>query len=65
MAEGNNILIGKNLKIIYDDDSQSPVIKMGICVSKDDIFLQILTQKKISEFLVVSRIIRIEVQDEN
>lgn len=62
MEEGNkDILIGKNLKIIYDDSSQSPVIKIGRCISRQNDFLQILTEKGINEFLVPSRIIRIEV----
>ena len=65
MNDGSDILIGKNLKIIYDDNSQSPVIKIGLCISKDGEFLQIKTPKNISEFLVLKRIIRIEVQNEN
>lgn len=57
--EGKDILIGKRLKIIYDDNSQNPVIKMGQCISKGE-FLEILNDKGINEFLVLSRIIRIE-----
>ena len=56
-----NFLVGKRIKIIYDDSSQNPVIKQGFCKFKDDEFLHILNEKGVLEILVVQRIIRMEV----
>ena len=56
-----DFLIDKRIKVIYDDNSQSPVIKQGYCKFKDDDFLHILNEKNVLEILILSRVIRMEV----
>ena len=57
----NNSIIGKLVKIIYDDGHDSPAPKKGIVANSDEDFVYIKNEKGVLEGLLKSRIIRIEV----
>ena len=59
--EKNNSIIDRQVKIIYDDGHSVPVPKKGIVVNSDEDFIYIRNEKGILEGLLKSRIIRIEV----
>ena len=59
--EQNNSIIGKSVKIIYDDGHNVPAPKKGVVVNSDEDFVYIKNEKGVLEGLLKSRIIRIEV----
>lgn len=54
-------VIGKKVRLIFDDLGQSRS-KVGVIISKDELFIQIQTDNK-KEFIPISKLIRLEVLD--
>lgn len=59
--DNNNSIIGKKVKFIYDDQHEQPVPKKGIVENVDDDFFYIRNDNGNIEGLLKSRIIRLEV----
>ena len=59
--DNNNSLIGKKVKIIYDDGHENPAPKKGVVNGVDSDFIYILNGKGDLEGLLKSRVIRLEV----
>lgn len=59
--DNNNSILGRKVKVIYDDGHNVPAPKEGIVKNSDGDFIYILNNKEIIEGLLKSRIIRIEV----
>lgn len=56
MEDGKRVKV----KVIYDDNSSFPSIKIGYIVSRDDFFIVFKNERGVIEHLVLNRFIRME-----
>lgn len=65
MKANENELIGKKIRILFEDLENKSNSKIGICISENDRFIQIKKINNFIEFIPISKVIRIEVLSEN